>query len=105
MKTTKNDGDVTTPMIDTPGYKGPDRRKRRLKSGAFPTSVRLRFDNKGRSLWEAVTEDSQRRLDDGTVSLLTALNDDSAAPKATDAPPREDTVMRRMIVAKSGDVE
>lgn len=83
--------------INSADYQGPDRREGETDTAATVTSVRLRFDVDGSAVWEAATDAPQRRADDDTVRLVTALNDES--DDVVDDVELDDTVGHRTLMA------
>lgn len=62
------------PPINTPTYRGPDRRRNKRNKGA---QGRIRYNAKGDPIWEPFADAPRRRKDDETFDLLKALDVDS----------------------------
>ncbi|MDH3420965.1 MAG: hypothetical protein OEQ25_14260 [Gammaproteobacteria bacterium] len=62
--------------IDASDYRGPDRREANSDTSVTITSVNLRFDADGSAVWEAETDEPQRRSDDDAVRLQMTLNEE-----------------------------
>jgi len=62
--------------INASEYQGPDRREADSDTSVTITSVKLRFDADGSAVWEAETDEPQRRSDDDAVRLQTTLNEE-----------------------------
>lgn len=83
--------------IDAAEHQGPDRREASSDTNTTITSVRLRFDADGKSVWEPATDQPQRRSDDETVRLLTALNEEPEDD--SDGTDSGDTIGHRTLMA------
>jgi hypothetical protein len=62
--------------INASDYQGPDRREANSDTSVTITSVNLRFDADGSAVWEAETDEPQRRSDDDAVKLQMTLNEE-----------------------------
>ena len=62
--------------INASDYQGPDRREADSDTSVTITSVNLRFDADGAAVWEAESDEPQRRSDDDAVRLQMTLNEE-----------------------------